>query len=66
MQTHIMLCLHVEGEPSGQVIFNGFLVDVNKADGARYAGQVGRVRFSRSMHIKMQLLPSGIEIKRDT
>ena len=55
--------LHVEGEPM-EGDFQGFLVDVNKPDGARYKGQVGRVRASQYAY-KDATLPSGAEVKRD-
>ena len=39
------ITLHVESEPiTGE--FQGFLQDQNNPNGSRYAGQVGRVRFS--------------------
>ena len=38
---------------------------MNKPDGERYAGQVGRVRFSPYPY-KDTTLPSGREIERDT
>jgi hypothetical protein len=56
--------LHVEGEPM-EGDFQGFLVDVNKPDGMRYAGQVGRVRATQYA-FKDTTLPSGVEISRDT
>ena len=58
------IMLHVESEPvAGE--FNGFLKDMNNQNGERYAGQVGRVRFSPYPY-KDAILPSGREIKRDT
>jgi len=58
------IVLHVETEPvKGE--FTGFLKDMNKPDGERYAGQVGRVRFSPYPY-KDTTLPSGREIERDT
>ena len=57
------IVLHVETEPvKGE--FQGFLKDMNKPDGARYEGQVGRVRFSPYPY-KDATLPSGREIQRD-
>tara|TARA_R110002096_G_scaffold7840_5_gene33521 strand:- start:1067 stop:1741 length:675 start_codon:yes stop_codon:yes gene_type:complete len=58
------IMLHVEGEAvTGE--FNGFLKDMNKPDGERYTGQVGRVRFSPYPY-KDATLNNGNEIKRDT
>jgi len=57
------IVLHVEGKPE-ESDFQGFLKDVNNPNGPRYAGQVGRVRFSPYPY-KDTTLPSGIEIKRD-
>jgi hypothetical protein len=58
------IMLHVEGEPmEGE--FQGFLLDTNKPNGPRYAGQVGRVRFSPYPY-KDTILPNGNEISRDT
>jgi len=58
------IMLHVETEPvTGD--FQGFLKDMNKPDGARYDGQVGRVRYSPYPY-KDTVLPSGKEISRDT
>jgi len=58
------IMLHVETEP---VVgdFQGFLKDMNKPEGARYEGQVGRVRYSPYPY-KDTTLPSGKEISRDT
>ena len=58
------IVLHVESEPV-QGEFNGFLKDMNNPNGARYEGQVGRVRFSPYPY-KDATLPSGREINRDT
>tara|TARA_R100000951_G_C2619197_1_gene173843 strand:- start:89 stop:766 length:678 start_codon:yes stop_codon:yes gene_type:complete len=56
--------LHTESEPvKGE--FNGFLKDVNNPNGERYAGQVGRVRFSPYAY-KDATLPSGREVQKDT
>ena len=56
--------LHVESEPvTGE--FNGFLKDMNNPNGERYAGQVGRVRFSPYPY-KDAVLQNGNEISRDT
>ena len=58
------IMLHVESEPmEGE--FQGFLVDPNNPNGPRYAGQVGRVRFSQYAY-KDTILPNGNEISRDT
>jgi hypothetical protein len=58
------IMLHVETEPlEGE--FQGFLVDVNNPEGARHAGQVGRVRYSPFAY-KDATLPNGNEISRDT
>jgi hypothetical protein len=58
------IMLHVEGEPmEGE--FQGFLKDVNQPEGARYAGQVGRVRYAPYPY-KDATLPNGSEISRDT
>jgi hypothetical protein len=58
------IMLHVETEPvTGD--FQGFLKDINKPDGARYEGQVGRVRYSPYPY-KDTTLPGGKEISRDT
>ena len=58
------ITLHVESEPIvGE--FNGFLKDVNNPNGERYAGQVGRVRFS-PYTFKDATLNNGNEISRDT
>jgi len=58
------ITLHVESEPIvGE--FNGFLKDVNNPNGERYAGQVGRVRFS-PYPFKDATLANGNEINRDT
>jgi hypothetical protein len=58
------ITLHVESEPIvGE--FNGFLKDVNNPNGERYAGQVGRVRFS-PYPFKDATLNNGNEISRDT
>ncbi len=58
------IILHVETEPiTGE--FQGFLKDMNKPDGPRYEGQVGRVRYSPYPY-KDTTLPSGKEISRDT
>tara|TARA_R110002012_G_scaffold77578_1_gene196804 strand:+ start:133 stop:807 length:675 start_codon:yes stop_codon:yes gene_type:complete len=57
------IMLHIESEPvTGE--FNGFLKDMNKPDGERYEGQVGRVRFSPYPY-KDTVLNNGNEIKRD-
>jgi len=56
--------LHVESEPVGGE-FEGFLVDSNNPNGARYKGQVGRVRLS-PYPFKDATLPSGREVSRDT
>ena len=56
--------LHVESEPVGGE-FEGFLVDPNNPNGARYKGQVGRVRLS-PYPFKDATLPSGREVSRDT
>ena len=58
------IMLHVEGQPEGND-FQGFLKDVNKPDGPRFEGQVGRIRFSPFPY-KDTTLPSGIEIQRDS
>tara|TARA_R110000782_G_scaffold50974_1_gene110109 strand:+ start:1247 stop:1921 length:675 start_codon:yes stop_codon:yes gene_type:complete len=58
------IMLHVESEPmDGE--FQGFLLDPNNSNGPRYAGQVGRVRFSQYPY-KDAVLPNGNEISRDT
>lgn len=58
------ILLHVETEPvTGD--FDGFLLDVNKPEGTRYEGQVGRIRFSPFPY-KDATLTSGREIDRDT
>ena len=58
------ITLHVESEPvTGE--FNGFLKDMNNPNGERYAGQVGRVRFS-PYPFKDATLANGNEINRDT
>jgi len=58
------ITLHVESEPvTGE--FNGFLKDMNNPNGERYAGQVGRVRFS-PYPFKDATLNNGNEISRDT
>ncbi len=58
------IMLHVESEPiEGE--FQGFLVDPNDPNSPRYAGQVGRVRFSQYAY-KDAILPNGNEISRDT
>ena len=58
------IMLHVESEPmEGE--FQGFLVDANNANGPRYQGQVGRIRFSQYPY-KDATLPNGNEISRDT
>jgi hypothetical protein len=58
------IILHVETEPiTGD--FQGFLKDMNKPDGPRYEGQVGKVRYSPYPY-KDTTLPSGKEISRDT
>ena len=58
------IMLHVESEPiEGE--FQGFLVDPNNPNSPRYAGQVGRVRFSQYAY-KDAILPNGNEISRDT
>lgn len=57
------IVLHIETEPV-QGEFQGFLKDMNKPNGERYTGQVGRVRFSPYPY-KDATLPSGREIKRD-
>jgi hypothetical protein len=58
------IMLHVESEPiEGE--FQGFLVDPNNPNSPRYAGQVGRVRFSQYAY-KDTILPNGNEISRDT
>ena len=57
------IVLHVEGKPE-EGDFQGFLKDVNKPDGERYEGQVGRIRFSPYPY-KDTTLPSGVEISRD-
>ena len=58
------IMLHVESEPmEGE--FQGFLVDPNDPNSPRYAGQVGRVRFSQYAY-KDTILPNGNEISRDT
>jgi len=58
------IMVHVESEPmEGE--FQGFLKDVNQPEGARYAGQVGRVRYAPYPY-KDATLPNGSEISRDT
>lgn len=57
------IVLHIETEPV-QGEFQGFLKDMNKPNGERYTGQVGRVRFSPYPY-KDATLPSGREIQRD-
>ena len=58
------IMLHVESEPmEGE--FQGFLLDANDPNSPRYAGQVGRVRFSQYAY-KDTILPNGSEISRDT
>ena len=58
------IMLHVESEPmEGE--FQGFLLDANDPNSPRYAGQVGRVRFSQYAY-KDTILPNGNEISRDT
>ena len=58
------IMLHVESEPvEGE--FQGFLLDANNPNSPRYAGQVGRVRFSPYPY-KDATLASGAEISRDT
>lgn len=58
------ITLHVESEPiTGE--FQGFLQDQNNPNGSRYAGQVGRVRFSPYAY-KDTTLANGNEISRDT
>ena len=57
------ITLHVEGKPE-EGDFQGFLKDVNNPSGERYAGQVGRIRFSPYPY-KDTTLPSGVEISRD-
>ncbi|MBE18153.1 MAG: hypothetical protein CMH79_05275 [Nitrospinae bacterium] len=58
------ITLHVETEPvKGE--FEGFLVDPSNANGPRYEGQVGRVRFSPWPY-KDADLPSGRKVSRDT
>ena len=57
------ITLHVETEPvKGD--FEGFYRDVNDQSKGRYAGQVGRVRYS-PYPFKDTTLPSGREIERD-
>ena len=58
------IILHVESEPM-EGDFQGFLVDPNNPNSQRYAGQVGRVRFSQYAY-KDAILPNGNEISRDT
>ena len=58
------IILHVESEPM-EGDFQGFLVDPNNPNSPRYAGQVGRVRFSQYAY-KDAILPNGNEISRDT
>ena len=58
------ILLHVETEPIN-TDFEGFLLDVNKPNGSRYEGQVGRVRFAPFPY-KNATLTSGREIDRDT
>tara|TARA_B100000497_G_C7677321_1_gene409284 strand:+ start:136 stop:810 length:675 start_codon:yes stop_codon:yes gene_type:complete len=58
------IILHVESEPM-EGDFQGFLVDPNDPNSSRYAGQVGRVRFSQYAY-KDAILPNGNEISRDT
>ena len=49
------IMLHVESEPmEGE--FQGFLLDANDPNSPRYAGQVGRVRFSQYAY-KDTILP---------
>ena len=58
------IMLHVESEPmEGE--FQGFLVDPKNPNGARYQGQVGRIRFAPYPY-KDAILPNGNEISRDT
>ena len=57
------ITLHVESEPvKGD--FEGFYKDMNDQSKGRYAGQVGRVRYS-PYPFKDTTLPSGREIERD-
>jgi|TARA_R110000796_G_scaffold7045_2_gene24570 hypothetical protein len=58
------ITLNVESEPMNAE-FQGFLLDQNNPNGPRYAGQVGRVRFSPYAY-KDTTLPNGNEISRDT
>ena len=58
------IVLHVESEPiEGE--FQGFAKDMNNPNSERYAGQVGRVRFSPYPY-KDTVLQNGNEINRDT
>lgn len=57
------ITLHVEGKPE-EGDFQGFLKDPTNENSERYAGQVGRVRFSPYPY-KDTTLPSGVEISRD-
>jgi len=58
------ITLHVESQPvEGE--FQGFLVDINKPNGKRYKGQVGRIRFSPWAY-QDKTLPNGREISQDT
>ena len=56
--------LHVESMPV-EGDFEGFLVDVNKPNGLRYQGQVGRVKMSAYAY-KSVTLENGREIDKDT
>ena len=57
------ITLHVESEPvKGD--FEGFYKDMNDQSKGRYAGQVGRVRYSPYPY-KDATLPSGREVSRD-
>lgn len=56
--------LHVESMPV-EGDFEGFLVDVNKPNGPRYLGQVGRVKMSAFAY-KSVTLENGREIDKDT
>lgn len=57
--------LHVESKPiDGE--FEGFLKDPNKTNGPRYAGQVGKVRYSPYAFKDTVLPNSGKQIYRDS
>lgn len=59
-----ILELHVESQPVQDPSFEGFYIDKDNPSKGRYAGQVGKIRYSQYAY-ESKTLPSGVKIDRD-